>query len=74
MFHSAQDIADADHRYCVNASAGLEHEVDDVSMRSTYLELVRYVPLVVTLQEDPEARSVLLHDVSRHFIFVVVHT
>lgn len=74
MFYNASDMADANHRYSANNTEGLEQDVNDASIRVSYLELVRYISLVVNLQQESEALSALLDDVSGHLIFIVVLT
>lgn len=69
MFHSASDISDAHHRHAANETEGSEEDVDDACTSVSYAELVRYAPLVITLQNEPDALSVLLDDVSGHFFF-----
>lgn len=75
MFHGPKDLADAHERYCVAEAEGSSEDIsdEDASMHISYLELVRYVPMVNRLEQEANALNALHNDVSFHFNHNLFH-
>lgn len=68
MFHTPKDIADTHERICAAEAEGSLDEISDAdaAMNSSYLELVYYIPTVLSLRHKVNTMDVLHHDVSCH--------
>lgn len=64
LFYSARELVEAHARCDVAVDEGLEQNPGDVDLNQSYLVLVQYLPIVVSLENSPEALEVLLTNVS----------
>lgn len=64
MFAGAKDLVEGHIRYCEAEEEGVEQGPDDAGLHKSYLELVRYLPLVASLRNQIEPLEALLANVS----------
>lgn len=63
MFVGARELVEA-HARCV---VGTDEDEDDADLNQSYLVLVRYLPIVANLENQPEPLEALLTNVSDRF-------
>lgn len=64
MFIGAKELVEAQTRYSDAEDDGSEHDPNDALLHRSYLQLVRYIPMVATLQNQIDPLEGLLYNVS----------